>query len=67
MVPAFRIFFVNSLHLMKKFFHHENTKYKKHENYPLFFRVFVRSYFRDKFICFDVGLSELAYLKKDLD
>jgi len=25
---------------MKKFFHHENTKYKKHEIYPLIFFVF---------------------------
>ena len=45
---------------MKKFFHHENSKYGKHENYLLFFRVFVLARFRDKFALFGFGFSELG-------
>jgi hypothetical protein len=32
-------------------FHHESTKVGKHENYLVFFRVFVISWFRDLFFC----------------
>jgi hypothetical protein len=33
---------------------------REHENYLLFFRVFILSCFRDKFILFGLGLSELG-------
>jgi hypothetical protein len=38
---------------MKRFFHHENTKFWKHETYLNYlFRVLVLSCFRDYFIVF---------------
>jgi hypothetical protein len=46
--------------IRKKFFHHENTKDKKHEIYLYPFRVFVRSYFRDKFVFFGLGSFKVA-------
>jgi hypothetical protein len=42
-----RVLIVISLHFMKIFFHHENAKFRKHEIYLVFFRVFVLSCFRD--------------------
>jgi hypothetical protein len=42
-----RVLDVDSLHIMKRYFYHENTKVGKHDNFISFFRAFVISCFRD--------------------
>jgi hypothetical protein len=37
---AYRVLDVDSLHFMKRYFYHENTKVGKHENFISFFSCF---------------------------
>jgi hypothetical protein len=50
------------VHILKNFFHHENTKWGKHEIYMAFFRVFVLSCFRGRFIFSGSSYQDLSTL-----
>jgi hypothetical protein len=39
-LPTLKVLILNSVHFMKKLFHHETTKFRKHEICLIFFSCF---------------------------